>query len=1081
MPEFDLIDRYADDPALRKETDFILSLFDEVEAKAIEVSKSLKTSFTVFDNKNSGIKSMIDQLKALESQVGNYPKILSAASKLAQIELTEQKKKVQELVEVQKKQSILLKEEEAQQKRNNQAKREATEFEKALAKEMANKNSQAAAEAKLMAMLTDEYALLNKSLKDAELRYKNLALTIGFEADATKEALNEALAIRGVLDKLDGNLRNYQRNVGNYKSAFNGLGFSFTQVARELPSLAINAQTFFLAISNNLPMVFDEVSKAKKEIADMRAEGLKTPGMFERISKSILSFNVLMGIGIALITTFSGQIIDGIKKLFGYDDALEKAAEAADRLVKAQLRLIQASKDVNALVFEDITDLDRMDKELKMAQALGKSRGDLLAIEKKIIDAKALAANKLFIESEGWKTLKERQVEFLGASLKLNELIRMQAKATTEDARASWDKDIERAQNRFDLAKVLVEEQKKIVRDNFEFTTQMRMKEIEIDRYNAEQKLLIQVEYAKISAETIIARNTRILNDERSFEQARIAALRSSAAQRKRIIDAELRKTTENPANKNENGTFTAEAKTAIRKANADRVQVEKELQVAIFNVQEEFRKRRLAAEKSARDSEREELMAAATEISESVAQTLDARLKAYDKYVDEQHAQILADFEYQIATQVMTDDEILALQVQFFNKLNALTRKSRKELAEIVVSSLMQEVAVTESVNNKLLAAEEAAAVRSTTSKEERDKKLRKLQYEYKRNDILNQIEADKAILESDKTTKEQKEKAQVDLNNQMAALYRLDTANYIAEQDEKLKALNNFLEKGGAIANQVFDIINGAINAQVTRQKNAIEEQIKDIERVRDAELAANDARVQSDQDRAANAILINQRAQNQKEALQRRQAELDRKRAQAEKAQAIFNIILSTTQAVIKAYTEGDPYTKVARAVLAGVIGAAQLAVAIATPIPQFKDGLFEDYEGPGIINDHPSGRKEALVHADGSISFPQGRNVLRHFKKGERVLPDADVVRNNIQRAAMKDITRLANGTAGEDNYGYLMAASIEKNIANMGDKVVAAINNKESLSLSASQGGMEAMWRHLAGNVKYVNQNTNWGG
>ena len=64
----------------------------------------------------------------------------------------------------------------------------------------------------------------------------------------------------------------FQRNVGNYASAWNGLSFSVQQVARELPSLAVSANTFFLAISNNLPILVDEIAKARKEYAAFKAE-----------------------------------------------------------------------------------------------------------------------------------------------------------------------------------------------------------------------------------------------------------------------------------------------------------------------------------------------------------------------------------------------------------------------------------------------------------------------------------------------------------------------------------------------------------------------------------------------------------------------------------------------------------------------------------------------------------------------------------------------------------------------------------------------------------------------------------------
>lgn len=77
-----------------------------------------------------------------------------------------------------------------------------------------------------------------------------------------KELLNGIQTVYEELVEAEQASGRFQRVVGNYASAFNGLGFSVQQVARELPSLAISANTFFLAISNNLPMLADEIKKA---------------------------------------------------------------------------------------------------------------------------------------------------------------------------------------------------------------------------------------------------------------------------------------------------------------------------------------------------------------------------------------------------------------------------------------------------------------------------------------------------------------------------------------------------------------------------------------------------------------------------------------------------------------------------------------------------------------------------------------------------------------------------------------------------------------------------------------------------
>ena len=65
------------------------------------------------------------------------------------------------------------------------------------------------------------------------------------------------------IKQLDATIGNYQRNVGNYASGFNGLNMSVQQIVRELPSATMGLNMFFLAISNNLPILTDEIKRAK--------------------------------------------------------------------------------------------------------------------------------------------------------------------------------------------------------------------------------------------------------------------------------------------------------------------------------------------------------------------------------------------------------------------------------------------------------------------------------------------------------------------------------------------------------------------------------------------------------------------------------------------------------------------------------------------------------------------------------------------------------------------------------------------------------------------------------------------------
>lgn len=114
------------------------------------------------------------------------------------------------------------------------------------------------------------------------------------------------------------------RNMGN-------LGFAFQQVLREAPSAAIGIQTFFLAISNNLPILIDELNRA-------RAAGAGTSDILSTLGKTIFSLNGVITLGIAALTIFGG-------KLFSVGEAAKKADEDYQKFLDTLNQNTQRSID----------------------------------------------------------------------------------------------------------------------------------------------------------------------------------------------------------------------------------------------------------------------------------------------------------------------------------------------------------------------------------------------------------------------------------------------------------------------------------------------------------------------------------------------------------------------------------------------------------------------------------------------------------------------------------------------------------------------------------------------------------------
>lgn len=90
--------------------------------------------------------------------------------------------------------------------------------------------------------------------------------TLNENTQEYKDMTKRVAELQQKLKDMDADVGVYSRNVGNYSSAFNGLQFSVNQVVRELPVITMGFDRFMLAISNNLPMLFDSI-KAYKEMA----------------------------------------------------------------------------------------------------------------------------------------------------------------------------------------------------------------------------------------------------------------------------------------------------------------------------------------------------------------------------------------------------------------------------------------------------------------------------------------------------------------------------------------------------------------------------------------------------------------------------------------------------------------------------------------------------------------------------------------------------------------------------------------------------------------------------------------------
>lgn len=125
----------------------------------------------------------------------------------------------------------------------------------------------------------------------------------------------------------------------------NNLKMQFSQVARELPSLAMGPQMFILAISNNLPMLADAIADVRKQNELLAASGQKGVPVWKQLASSIFSWQTALVAAISLGIVFGKDIANWVKELISGKKAIDNNKEALENYKKAMLDSQQAAQE----------------------------------------------------------------------------------------------------------------------------------------------------------------------------------------------------------------------------------------------------------------------------------------------------------------------------------------------------------------------------------------------------------------------------------------------------------------------------------------------------------------------------------------------------------------------------------------------------------------------------------------------------------------------------------------------------------------------------------------------------------------
>lgn len=208
----------------------------------------------------------------------------------------------------------------------------------------------------------------------------------------------------------------------------NNLKMQFSQVARELPSLAMGPQMFILAISNNLPMLADAIADVRKQNELLGNKGVP---VWRQLASAVFSWQTALVAAISLGIVYGKEIGNWVSSLFKAKKELIDTQKIQNELNKVQVEggksaaeeaaklkiLYEASLDISKSMKERNKAVDELQKmypsyfgKLSNEEILaGKASDAYDRLTKSIISsAKARAAMNKMVDEQG-KILENEQ------------------------------------------------------------------------------------------------------------------------------------------------------------------------------------------------------------------------------------------------------------------------------------------------------------------------------------------------------------------------------------------------------------------------------------------------------------------------------------------------------------------------------------------------------------------------------------------------------------------------------------------------------------------------------------------------
>lgn len=441
----------------------------------------------------------------------------------------------------------------------------------------------------------------------------------------------------------------------------------------------------------------------------------------------------------------------------------------------------------------------------------------------------------------------------------------------------------------------------------------------------------------------------------------------------------------------------------------------------------------------------------------------------------------IIAERDFELKNAELTAGQRLLIEQKALVALRDLENENAKQSAEIAKQTGDQQKAEREkAINDSIKLEEEAFANRIALLETQRDTELLAISDAVASGQMSQEDAAKKRLkiqqgfqaesLESELTYYEKLADVMkgfgidtVEIEKKIAAarLAISATGNSEKEFEAEKARIGKLKELYKDLANEVGETFKSIITGAFERQKNAIQEQIDLVELRKAKDIEAAQVAIGTEEEKAARVALINARAQTQKEALERRQRQIDVQRARFEKAFNIAKVIADTASAIVNQLKLTPLPAGAPLAAAIGAIGAIQLARIIATPIPKYAEGTDDHQGGLAWVGD--GGKRELVITPSGKVTVTPNTPTLMDLPKHSVVLPDVD---------------KLKAGAFMNPGMAPLESdRTMAEVYAKYGEKMIKAIQNQPRTVVKNTHAGWELSHQRGKDWLTYIHQNT----